>query len=395
MTQDIKILTAGKKSGGLFYAATLATFYAASSVPTPLYHLYQAAFGFTPVLTTVIFAVYSFSLLASLLVVGSISDHLGRRPTIFAALVILALSILLFLHAQSPAWLIAARFVQGIAVGTAASAVGAALLDVDPHHGAAINSIAPLYGMALGAVATGFLVQFAPYPMHLSQLAVLVPVIVAAVGIWTVPETSETRPGVLRSLTPKIFVPTQAREAFLTITPLNIAVWALAGFYLSLVPSLVKEAVGSSSPLVGGVVVGALTTGGAIAATWLRWRGVKSALRIGPPMMIIGALLVVAGTHIGNALVLMAATLIAGIGFGASFLGAARSLMLKALPKERAGLMAAFYIECYLASSLTAIGAGFLVGAKGFVLTTDVYCAVIVLLTLFAAIRLRAKASGS
>jgi MFS family permease len=155
-----------------FHTITLATFYAASSVPMPLYRVYHDFFGFSPELITVIFAVYCFSLL-SLLVFGSISDHLGRRPVIFASLLMLAVSVALFLLARSPAWLIAARAVQGFATGVAASAIGAALIDIDPLRGSVANSIAPLTGMAIGAVVTSLLVQFAPYPMDLVYVFLL------------------------------------------------------------------------------------------------------------------------------------------------------------------------------------------------------------------------------
>ena len=71
-----------------FHALTLATFFGASAAPTPLYRIYQENFSLSPVLITVVFAVYAFALLAALLTAGSLSDHLGRKPVIFFALVL-------------------------------------------------------------------------------------------------------------------------------------------------------------------------------------------------------------------------------------------------------------------------------------------------------------------
>lgn len=102
-----------------FHALTLATFFGASSVPTPLYRIYQENFSISPVLITVIFAVYAFALLAALLIAGSISDHLGRRPVIFSALLLEIIAMGFFVVASGPGWLIAARIVQGIATGIA------------------------------------------------------------------------------------------------------------------------------------------------------------------------------------------------------------------------------------------------------------------------------------
>lgn len=98
-----------------FHALTLATFFGASAAPTPLYRIYQENFSVSPVLITVIFAVYAFALLAALLTAGSISDHLGRKPVIFFALVLEIVAMALFVVASGPGWLIAARIVQGLA----------------------------------------------------------------------------------------------------------------------------------------------------------------------------------------------------------------------------------------------------------------------------------------
>src|SRR5262245_32892838 len=91
-----------------FHAATLGSFFAASAPPTPRYRLYQENFSASPVLITVVFAVYAFALLVALLIVGSISDHLGRKPVIFTALLVEMAAMGLFFVADGPDWLIAA-----------------------------------------------------------------------------------------------------------------------------------------------------------------------------------------------------------------------------------------------------------------------------------------------
>lgn len=379
-----------RRAATLFHTATLSTFYAASSVPTPLYRLYQKAFGFSPVLLTVIFAVYSFSLLLSLLVAGAISDHLGRRPAVFVSLLLLVLALTLFLMAKGPAWLIAARIVQGPATGVAASSVGAALIDLDPEHGPVTNSIAPLVGMAIGAVATAALVQYAPCPLHLAYAIVLVILVAQTMCIWMTPETASRREGLFAALKPIVAVPRRIRGPLLRTTPLTIAVWTLAGFYLSLGPSVVAVATGNTASLVGGAVVGALTLSGSLAVFALRRRGPRAALRLGVPAMLIGVAAVVTGTHLSSAPLLVVATLIVGVGFGANFTGTVRTLMPLAAPDERAGLLATFYIECYLAASLPAIGAGLVARSLGLVAATDIFAAAVMLMTLAGAAGLRA-----
>ncbi|SCB17851.1 MFS transporter [Rhizobium multihospitium] len=374
-----------------YYAATSALFLAASSAPTPLYRLYQQAFAFSPVLLTVIFAVYAFSLLAALLIVGSISDHLGRRPVIFASILLNMVATALFLMARGPDWLIAARIVQGFATGTAVSSVGAALVDLDPVRGSITNSLAPLAGMAIGALGTSLLIQFAPAPTALVYIVTLALLALQAALLWLVPETTNRRAGVLASLKPEVAVPQQARRTLLALTPINIAVWALAGFYLSLVPSLVSATTGSTAPLVGGSVVSALTISGAAAVFLLRRRSATTIMRFGIPSMTLGILTIIAGMHAAEVSILALGTLIVGSGFGAAFLGTVRSIMPLAKPDERAGLLSAFYIQSYLAFSVPAILAGFLSKALGFAEAADIYAAAILLLIGWGVVALRSN----
>ncbi|TWB16128.1 putative MFS family arabinose efflux permease [Rhizobium sp. ERR 1071] len=383
-------ISPARRLAPFYYAATSALFLAASSVPTPLYRLYQQAFAFSPVLLTVIFAVYAFSLLAALLIVGSISDHLGRRPVIFASILLNMVAIVLFLMARGSDWLIAARIVQGFATGTAVSSVGAALVDLDPIRGSITNSLAPLVGMAIGTIGTSLLIQFAPAPTVLVYIVTLALLALQAALLWLMPETTSRRAGVLASLKPEVAVPQQARRTLLALTPINIAVWALAGFYLSLVPSLVTATTGSTAPLVGGSVVAALTISGAAAVFLLRKKSAVTIMKFGIPTMSFGILTIIAGMHAAEVSILALGTLIAGSGFGAAFLGTVRSIMPLAKPDERAGLLSAFYIQSYLAFSVPTILAGFLSKALGFAEAADIYAAAILLLIGWGVVALRA-----
>ncbi|MGW7424165.1 hypothetical protein ACWGJB_29740, partial [Streptomyces sp. NPDC054813] len=53
---------------------------ATASAPSPIYPLYRERWGLSVTMLTVIFAVYVVGLLGALLMVGSLSDQLGRRP---------------------------------------------------------------------------------------------------------------------------------------------------------------------------------------------------------------------------------------------------------------------------------------------------------------------------
>lgn len=372
------------RSSLVFLAITLLTFLAASSAPTPLYHLYQEGLHFSSGMLTLIFGVYALSLLAALLTVGSLSDHLGRKPVIFAALVLNMLAMLLFINESGVAWLIAARTLQGFATGMATAVLGAALLDTDRQQGPLVNSVAPLLGMACGAMGSSLLVEFAPLPTQLIYSTLLALMLGQAVYVWRLPETVSRIPGALASLRPTLHVPPQARRALWLSLPVDVAVWAMGGFYLSLAPSLVRAATGSTSNLIGGGLVAVLTLSGALMIFSLRNRPANKVLRLGASLLAVGVALILVAVHSASLPLFFIATLIAGSGFGAGFLGALRSVVPLALPHERAGLMSAFYVLSYLAFCLPSLLAGNLIRSFGLIATTDGYGVVLIVLTLGA-----------
>jgi len=364
--------------------ATLMAFMAASSTPTPLYRLYQQQWGFSATLLTVIFAAYALALLLALLVAGRLSDHAGRRPVIALALALQIAAMLGFLCAAGPGWLIAARAVQGCATGLATAAVGAALLDLGRERGALINSIAPMVGMAAGALGSTGLMAYAPAPLHAPYallLAVFLSVLV--IGRWA-PETAQRRPGAWRSLRPRLTVPAQARMALLSVTPANVAVWMLGGFYLSLMPSLLATVAHVDTPWLAGLVVAALTLSGAVAVLAARRRGTGAVLLSGQLALLGGLAVTLAGANFGSAVLLLAGSVVAGFGFGASFLGAVRRVLPLAEPHERAALMGVFYTESYLANSVPTIAVGYLAQRTGLLAAANTYGAVIASLVLLA-----------
>ena len=377
-----------QRSSLVFLAITLLTFLAASSAPTPLYHLYQEGLHFSAGMLTLIFGVYALSLLVALLTVGSLSDHLGRKPVIFTALILNMLAMLLFINEGSVAWLIAARTLQGFATGMATAVLGAALLDTDRQQGPLVNSVAPLLGMACGAMGSSLLVEFAPLPTQLIYCTLFVLMLLQAVYVWRLPESVSRIPGALASLRPTLHVPPQARRALWLSLPVDVAVWAMGGFYLSLAPSLVRTATGSTSNLIGGGLVAVLTVSGALMIFTLRNRQADKVLRLGAGLLAVGVALILTAVHSASVLLFFIATLIAGSGFGAGFLGALRSVVPLALPHERAGLMSAFYVLSYLAFCLPSLLAGNLIRRFGLIVTTDGYGAVLILLALGALVGL-------
>src|SRR5260370_34834923 len=204
-------------------------FAASGAAPTLLYHEYQEHFGLTAFMITIIFAAYVMSLLLALLTVGSLSDYIGRRPAILAALTVNVLAMILFMTAGSAAALIVARAMQGFANGLAVTTLAATILDTHKERAPALNTFTAFPPLSSGTLGAGALVTFAPAPEQFVYLVLLVLCVVEAAILWFMPETATTKPGALASLRPRVHVPRVARPTFAAVTPVNVASWSLGG----------------------------------------------------------------------------------------------------------------------------------------------------------------------
>ncbi len=375
--------------------AIFVLFAAAASAPSPLYVVYQREWGFSSTTLTVVFAVYVFALILSLLVLGALSDHVGRRPVLAAAITLEAVALAAFIAAGGVPVLLLARIAQGIATGAALTTLGATLVDLNPPHApgraGVVNGIAPISGLALGALACGALVQFAPAPTRLVYALLLGGTGLAALAVAAMPETSARRPGGLASLAPRLAVPARLRPDVLALIPILVASWALGGLYLSLGPSVAASLFGLGSHLIGGLVVTLLCGTGAVTAFALRGWPADRVLTVSAVLLAAGMALTLAGVEAQSVALAGAGTAVAGVGFGASALACFGTLARLAGPAERGELFAVAYVIAYLAFSLPAVLAGLASTSFGLHATAIIYGLGVALLsvTALAAQRLR------
>jgi MFS family permease len=381
--------------GVSFYllASIIVFFLAGSSAPTPLYSTYASEWGFSPITTTIVFGVYALAVLAALLTVGSLSDHIGRRPVLLAAIAVQAAAMVVFVTAEGVPELLLARIVQGLATGAAAGAVGAAMLDLNQTRGTIANAVAAPVGTGLGAIGAGIVVQFLPAPTHLVYVVLFGIFAVQALGVMATRETVSRKPGALTSLRPEFALPSRARRPLLLAAPALIAAWALAGFYGSLGPTLVRTLSGSTSLLLGGLPLFALAGGGAVAIFALRNAAPRPVMVFGASALGGGVALTLAAVELTSTSGFFIGTVVAGVGFGAAFQGGIRTVVPLAHPHERAGLLSVVYVVSYLAMGAPAVLGGLLAVHNGNVLVTarEYGLAVIVLAALAAAGLLRPR----
>ncbi|MFI5613409.1 MFS transporter [Amycolatopsis sp. NPDC051903] len=338
----------------------------AAGSPTPLLPIYEREWGFAPWMLTLAFGVYAIALLVTILVIGSLSDHIGRRPLMIAALGGDLLAMLVFLFAPSVGWLIVARVIQGLATGAASSAVSAAVVELAPERhkklGAQVAGMAPIAGLAIGALFAGLIAQFVADATFTVWLVLVLAMALGTVFTLFVPETSAPKPGAVASLVPRISVPGPVRGLFAATLAGTVATFLTMALFLGLVPIVLAAVFGLVSPIAGALAafvtfgLGTLVSASAGAVPPHRLR------LLGSVAMAVGAILFIGAIATEALALVWAAAVLGGAGMGASFTGTTRGLVPGVKPHERAGLFAAVYLVAYLSMGVSSIVAGLVVG---------------------------------
>jgi hypothetical protein len=354
-------------------ASITVSFLAGSLAPTPLYPVYQAEWGFSALATTEIFGVYALALLASLLVAGRLSDHVGRRPVLVVATLVQAVVMLMFATANGVAALMLARVVQGIATGAALGAVGAGMLDLDKARGPVANSVTPPLGTGIGGLLAGLFVHYLPAPTLLVYLLLASVFVTQAVGVVFMAETVTRRAGAVASLVPQFGLPVAARAPMLITAPVLVAAWSLAGLYGSLIPALTRSVFGFDPSLASGIAAFAFAGSGAATVLALGSRSPRLVMAYGTVALIAGTVAAMGALGAHSSVGFFLATALAGSGFGASFQGAMRTVLPTAKAHERAGVLSVVFVVSYVAMGVPAIIAGFFVSNGAALLSTAQY----------------------
>ena len=334
---------------------------------------------------------YVVALLLALLVAGGLSDFVGRRRVIAAALVVEVVAMVAFVLADGVGTLLLARAVRPARPAsppvrcprpspTWRRRTGPR--SPRPSTPARRRSVSP---SAPSRPACS--VEHAPAPRSLvfALLAGVFVLLLAALAV--VPESVARRPGALASLRPAgAAVPPQARAAFRVALPVLVATWAVGGLVLSLGPSLAVGVLGLRSHLTGGLVVATVVGVGTISSVQSRRTLPRTAMVRGALVLATGVLVVLVGLLTTSEPVFFVGLAVTGWGFGGAFVGAFGSVASLATPTERAELFAAVYVASYVAFGSCAVLAGLAVPHFGLRPVAVAYGLAVVALSLTAAV---------
>ena len=350
-------------------AAAFAAFFIAAGAPTPLLPIYEAKWNFPASMVTVAFGVYAIALLLTLLVIGSLSDHIGRRPLLIGALALELASMLVFLVSPSISWIIAARIIQGVATAAATSSFSAAILELAPdkrkHLAGVITGLAPAAGIGVGALFSGVIAQFSSSAAATVWIILAAVMLIALVFAIFTPETATRKPGAIASLRPRVSVPPAARSVFAVTLPSLIAAWLVSALFLGLMPTILHLKFGIDGPVVSGLAAFAEQgTGGAVALALSKMKPQRLVFA-GGAAIVVGIALFIGSIAATSLPLLWIGAIVGGAGLGGAFTGTIRSLVPLVEAQERAGLFSAIYLVSYITFGVPVIVAGLFLSTIG------------------------------
>ena len=361
----------------------------------PLLVVYQNQWRLSPAQLTLAFAVFAIGFLTTVITMGSLSDYVGRRPVLLAALTLQLASNILFVVATDIRWVILGRIVQGAATGTATTAFTAALVEIAPESrkklGAILSSISLTGGIALGSLLAGVTIQLTTTANTIIFSVLIVMTIFGLVVVAMSPETAARAPGALRSLLPKVAVPSSVRGEFVAATPAIAVVWMLGGLSGGLAPSMVRSVFHFDSGILNGACGFVAPAASAVAGLSLTRIHPRRLISMGMYASIVGATGIAAGASAGSLATMFFGLTVAGAGFGASFAAALRLVLPLAATDKRAEVASAIYLVSYTAFGAPVVIAGYLttfLGVASTVVWFSAACAILALASLWAQFRL-------
>jgi MFS family permease len=375
----------------IFAACALLIAMVGTTLPTPLYALYQQRLGFDASWLTIIFSIYAAGVIAALLAVGSWSDQLGRKPLLLAGLAMGAISAVIFLFSDSIGGLLIGRLFSGFSAGIMTGTATVAVIELAPKtwkNATLVATAANMFGLGIGPLLAGFTSQFLPDALHLVFYVHLVMLVLATAGIALIRETVQ-RPHTLKLGIQKPSVPASVRSVFISASIAGLAGFSVAGLFTSMVPSVMIHIMHEQGGLLIGAVIGLFFVASIIGQALLQVLPKDRHMTLGCVGLIVGMIclgLSIATSQLG---LLIAAGLVAGVGQGMILRAGMGAVTASSPADQKAGVTSAFFVVLYVSISVPVVAVGFSVRVFGLEHVGEFFASLVAVVALLAMISMK------
>lgn len=357
---------AGMPPRGAFWVTAVAFFLlmASTTLPTPLYALYERRDGFPTVVVTAVFAMYSLGVIVSLVLAGHVSDWVGRKPMMLVSAALLFVSTVLFVCFQDTVWLLIARFISGLGVGTLTATATAALGELRESSGrpralaTTLAGVSNLGGLAVGPLISGALSVWAPAPLVLPYALYAVLIVAAGISLVFVPETVTPPTEHVRWHPQRITVPKENRGPYWAAGVGAFAAFAISAFFGSVAPTFLAKSIGDRDRLLAGFAAFAVLAAAAVAQVVLAKVAFRRQLVIGIVTMVAGMVGVDLGDLLPDLALFLIGGAVAGVGVGLVFRAALTAAGGLADPDQQGQVLAGIFLLAYIGLTIPPVMVG-------------------------------------
>ncbi|MGA9873752.1 MAG: MFS transporter [Rhodococcus sp. (in: high G+C Gram-positive bacteria)] len=369
-----------------------------TTMPTPIYSLYQDEFGFSVLVITVIFAAYAVGVLFALLAFGRWSDSLGRRPLLLAGVALGIASALVFISAESLTALLFGRVLSGLSAGVFVGTATVTLVELVPDRwrsrAPAVATAANIGGLGLGPLIAGLLVEYLPQPLRLTFAVDIAALLLAGVLVWLAPEPVAVERGA-RPRMQRLSIPAPIRGTFVRAAIGGFAGFAVLGLFTGISSGFMTQVLGIENHAVTGVVVFLIFASSAVAQIAFRRLDTTFAMRAGCVVLLLGVGALCLSLLTASLPLLVLAAIVCGIGQGVTFSKGMGSVTAELPADRRAEVTSTFFVVLYVAISVPVIGAGAAAQAWGLVTAGVVFSAAVAALASVSLVLLLTTSNGS
>ncbi|WP_291729772.1 MFS transporter [Leisingera sp. F5] len=352
-------------------AVILFTVTFAVNLQAPLYDAYAVQNNAGAAAVTIAFAAYAGGLMPTLLLLGGLSDRIGRRIPIALALILGAVATAVLVQFPNWASLVAARVLLGIGTGLATTAGTAYMAEIlgagRARTAALIVTSATSLGFGGGALATGLSLGLqGPTFLPFSYLALLTAAPVLAAAALALPKADSPKP-----VTP-LRLPVFPSGTWVFGAAMALA-WSTTGMTIAVVPlQLAANGLGGWT----GLVIFLAIFAGFICQPVARRMSNGRALALGFVLIPLGFLVLLAGVWLASLVLVLAGTCItSAASYGFTYLASLAEVSLRA-PDDRARATAGLFVYAYCGFSLPVIASGALADTFGLLVAMALFAAV-------------------
>lgn len=366
-----------------------------TTVPTPLYPLYEAADGFSSLMVTVVFAAYGTGVLVGLLLLGHVSDQVGRRPMILSAIAVELVSATMFVLSAAVPVLLVARFVCGFGIGMLTAAATAHLTELHaighperpPRFASTVATVVNTGGLALGPLVGALLTQWWAHPLTVPFAAYLGLLLLVGAVVLCVPETV-TPPPVRAPYRPqRVRIARAARGEFLAAALGGMASFFVLGTFTSLTAVLVGGILHHHSRLLTGAIVSVTLGASALSQVLFARYALARRLRLGRTLMVGGLVAMALAALLHLLWLFVASGVLAGGGAGLVFQSAIATAVRVAAPGAEAETVSAMFVAAYVGITVPVVAVGLALTLAGNPVPVLVVSSLVVLLVVGRAVR--------